>query len=323
MHTCPACGHQGHDDPEGDSVHLAADGAGADERAIKELARQERSAPPGLAKILKGLREQIRLERKGAQRVASSLGRIYRDLAAWLKDYLARTAGDSVAERAARAGISLDVISAALEELGLGDLRGEVFSIQADAAVNAVKVAEASGVAPGTDVAAITALAQAANARTMLRFWQRDVIESANDLITNGLLGSLSGETLDEATDRIAKQLEISAGKAKTQARTAMAGFSRAVSATQAAAVGATHFYYGGPQDPLTRRFCEVLVRKVITREQLSRLNNGQNLPVANYAGGNNCRHSVAAISEVLAQGLGLDFATDEDIETANRVARR
>lgn len=80
---------------------------------------------------------------------------------------------------------------------------------------------------------------------------------------------------------------------------------------------------YVGPDDAKTRPFCDALVARAFTAEQLARADNGQTAgPVRIDCGGYRCRHSVIAVDAADVGDLGLTAGTDEDISRANRAAR-
>jgi hypothetical protein len=317
MGSCPHCGGAGHTR----SANLADGGGDADAQAIAELTEQARTAPPELAAMIRAARDQLRLERRGAGLVGARLARIYKVLVEAIRSHLARFPGDSVSERWLRAQINADWLGRALGQAGLNQLILDVERIQVDLAVAAKAAVEAGGaVAPGLDLAPVMRLAQM---QSMELYWRRDVVQAVSDTIEQGLVGSMIGETLDEATARVARDLNKKVSKAKTDARTALSSFSRAVSSATGALIGAQFYRWGGPNDPLARGFCRALVGKVISREQMGRLDNAQGLPIETGAGGYNCRHAAQPISETIARAMDLPFATDEDIAAANAAARK
>lgn len=320
MHTCPACGHH----PAAD-VDLAADGADGDERAIEELTRRaQQASTPELTQILRGVRDQLKLERKGARRVADSLKRIIRGVLDWVRETLDRAPGAALGDRVINASRTLDTLAAAILEAGLGDLMAEVQAIQAQITRAAWETAQAGGtIAPGIDIAAQAALLTTSNLKTLGRYFERDVVQAIVDNVTDGLESSVIGETLDEAIQRISRSLEVTERRAKNMARTQFASFSRSVTASMAAAIDADLFFYGGPKDGLTRDFCLPLAGKTITADQLRRLDNGQGLPVVTDAGGNNCRHGLVPIMAAVAEAAGIPAATEDDINAANQGGRR
>lgn len=106
----------------------------------------------------------------------------------------------------------------------------------------------------------------------------------------------------------------------KTEIDTGVATFRRAVNMQKAADVGASWFLYFGPKpDKVIREFCEKVItgtlegfersQPIYTREEISRMDNGQGMSVATAGGGYNCRHSWEVILDADAQSLlGKDY---------------
>ena len=82
---------------------------------------------------------------------------------------------------------------------------------------------------------------------------------------------------------------------------------------------------YLGPDDRLTRPFCDVLVGKAFTQTELDKANNGvKGRPFRHNHGGYRCRHRLVGVTndpEVLA-ALGLERGTPADVSRANAAAR-
>lgn len=111
---------------------------------------------------------------------------------------------------------------------------------------------------------------------------------------------------LDGTTETLESQLE-------TELNTMLSSFSQTVSNERAKELGLELFVYIGPEDKITRDFCEaVLTEKdppIYTREEIDALNDhpdhDSDLDVFTYRGGYNCRHRWVAISEEKAKELG------------------
>lgn len=94
----------------------------------------------------------------------------------------------------------------------------------------------------------------------------------------------------------------------RTELNTAVMAFNRTVTAKKAEELGIELFLYVGPDDRITRPFCDKLLNKnppIYTRSEISALNNGQGLDVFTYGGGYNCRHHWRALTEDKAKELG------------------
>lgn len=102
--------------------------------------------------------------------------------------------------------------------------------------------------------------------------------------------GDTSGlaDRADVLTDRVG-------GAVATELTTMSQGFSRAVSAAKASELGIDSFEYEGPDDKITRPFCQRTLEgrnpPIYTRSEIEAMSNGQDLPVMTYGGGYNCRH--------------------------------
>jgi hypothetical protein len=107
--------------------------------------------------------------------------------------------------------------------------------------------------------------------------------------------------------------------QSETIANTALMGFDRTLSNRQAATAGIDTFIYLGPEDGLTRPFCQAVLDGeanaefgitpfdkdgLYTSEQIAEMDNGQGLPPAQFGGGYNCRHKFEAIDAQVAQEI-------------------
>lgn len=101
--------------------------------------------------------------------------------------------------------------------------------------------------------------------------------------------------------DRLASQLT-------TEINTSVSAFSRTVTQDQARELGLELFLYLGPDDDLTRPFCEETLKgnapgveprdvPIYTADEIARMDNEQGLDVSVYCGGYNCRHQWSALS--------------------------
>lgn len=97
---------------------------------------------------------------------------------------------------------------------------------------------------------------------------------------------------------------EATAANIQTELNTAVAGFSRSITQKKAKDLGFDLFIYLGPDDDVTRPFCEARVNKIWDTQQIATWDNGTNLPAAQYGGGYNCRHDLRPLSEERAKQL-------------------
>lgn len=108
---------------------------------------------------------------------------------------------------------------------------------------------------------------------------------------------------LDKSTGLLESQIT-------TEVDTLLSGFSRTVTANKAAEFGLNLFLYVGPDDKITRDFCQEVLDKdppIYSIEEIRALNDqaDSGLDVLIYGGGYNCRHQWAAISEEEAVAMG------------------
>jgi hypothetical protein len=102
--------------------------------------------------------------------------------------------------------------------------------------------------------------------------------------------------------------LETAEGKTfanlKTEINTTLMAYQRIVHQEKADKAGITKFLYIGPDDEVTRPFCQERVGGIFTQEEIDSWDNGQGLPANIYLGGYNCRHQLRPVSDELAQEL-------------------
>ena len=111
---------------------------------------------------------------------------------------------------------------------------------------------------------------------------------------------------LDGVTGVLESQLE-------TEVNTMLSSFSQTVSNNRAEELGFDLYIYIGPEDKITRDFCEsVLIEKsppIYSRKEIDDLNNhpdlDSGLDVFTYRGGYNCRHRWIGISKEDALAMG------------------
>lgn len=94
----------------------------------------------------------------------------------------------------------------------------------------------------------------------------------------------------------------------ETETQTLLAGFSRSVTVGKGKDLGFDLWLYVGPDDKVTRPFCDHLLQDdppIYTTEEIQGMDNEQGLPVFEYGGGYNCRHDWRPVSPELAQQMG------------------
>lgn len=93
-------------------------------------------------------------------------------------------------------------------------------------------------------------------------------------------------------------------GNLQTEIDTTLMAYQRILHFEKADKAGIDKFLYVGPDDEITRDFCQEHVGGIYTRDEIDAMDNGQGLPVALYAGGYNCRHHWRPVSDELAKEI-------------------
>ena len=172
------------------------------------------------------------------------------------------------------------------------------------------------------DVEALAAVIDAAR-RDAIDAFRTANLTTATDLVPLMREGYRL-ESLTELTTRLSERLQVSLGQAATEARTQTAVYARAISNAYADESGVPiGFAYGGPDDGLTRPFCEVCVGHWFSPELVRGLDNGVNgLPhPLDSGGGYNCRHQWLAVPQAVALRWGYGVATEATVAAANAAA--
>jgi hypothetical protein len=152
-----------------------------------------------------------------------------------------------------------------------------------------------------------------------------DATRAMRDAVSRGVL---TGGSLADVVAEVQDVLRVTSVQAQAAVDAAvMAVGRRAVMAAADAIEGDADlvYVYVGPKDAKNRPFCRTWVGKAATNPE--RLDNGQGLPVDDYCGGYNCRHSWAPtlVEDALAEGYRI-FDTsggrdDLDVTEALRLA--
>lgn len=126
----------------------------------------------------------------------------------------------------------------------------------------------------------------------------RDNLESMEDELFQGtmqaLTEALSSGTFDRSAiqERIVALTDAQQHHARTNSRLLVSGYNRVARLEMANSAGLQHALYYGQIASNTRPFCGLMVGKIMSREQIAALDNGQGLDVLTFCGGYNCIHS-------------------------------
>mgnify|MGYP001791907265 CR=1 FL=1 len=106
------------------------------------------------------------------------------------------------------------------------------------------------------------------------------------DVLTRSVIGRLPR---DQAYRAMAEAADRSVPRAKQLVHDGTMAFSRQVTALRTQDY--EWFAYAGPKDEATRTFCNRLVGKILSRQEIDELDNGQTPDVFLTGGGYRCRH--------------------------------
>ena len=158
----------------------------------------------------------------------------------------------------------------------------------------------------------------------------RSTIDRAAALrIRQGILSNMGRMSIAEVAQQIALEQSASVPMATTEARTRLAEADRFVNETtrQSLDPKGERFLlaYLGPDDRITRPFCDHLVNKAFTVEDFNKARNSQTATHPRISGGGyNCRHDVRAVinDDKVLSDLRLQRGTLSDIKKANASAK-
>lgn len=244
-----------------------------------------------------------------ADRASSDLLALERRLLAQIRRLLANLdtkRGSSVLERdqqaLATASQVRQQIVRVLEERGI---RG-VFDIAVERTLEA-----SEAIAKAKEVPIVTS-AKAAIDR-IVRGQTADILDvfgvAANDMRQAVNTATTMGGTLADLNEVVAQRLNTSIVRAQAAVDSAVMAAGRVTLMDGAAATGLDYvFVYIGPRDGKTRPFCKQLLGRAFTSSAMSRLNNGAGLPVREYCGGYQCRHSWSPMVRAEARRDGIEI---------------
>lgn len=123
------------------------------------------------------------------------------------------------------------------------------------------------------------------------------------------VVGANSNAPIAELVQELADSAAVTLNQAVVEAQTQLMAFHRDSIATESQDAGIDLYTYDGPEDGITRPFCDPLVGKIVTLQDLDEMDNGDSSPkpVSRYLGGYRCRHSLSPVSLEEAQALYAD----------------
>jgi hypothetical protein len=286
----------------------------ADKRAVADLTSQAKSLEGDRAKLIRARRDQLQAEISAEQSFKRALSSSRRELVTLLQ--MATASSDPELLLSLNNEQLLDFILKG----GMGSAVDEYIESQGKIRSAVEKAFQV--IAPEFSFDAIPQLEMIETQAVTQVF--EDVILPDTQSAIRSALTSLALEVPPEIImSELEERLRRSEGRQLTEVKTSISQYGRSITAAAAAAADLDHYLYTGPLDGVTRGFCKALVDKVVTSEQMRKLNNGQGLNVMTSCGGYNCRHTWSPVSEGFIESAKLDLATAADITRANARGRR
>lgn len=286
----------------------------ADKRAVADLTQQAKGLSGDQAKLIRARRDQLKAEISAEQSFGRALSASRRDLVTLLQ--MAAVSSDPQLLLSFNNEQLLDFILRG----GMGAAVDEYVESQGkikDAVERAFNVIE-----PGFSFDDLPQLEQI-QTQAVTQVFEDVILPDTQSAIRSALTSLALEVPIEIVASELEERLKRSEGRQLTEVKTRISQYGRSITAAAAAAAELDHYLYTGPLDGLTRPFCKALIGKVVTSEQMRKLNNGQGLNVMTSCGGYNCRHTWSPVSEGFIQSADLDEATTADITRANARGRR
>jgi len=257
-----------------------------DQLAIADLNAQVKRAPKSLQGLIRARRDQLKAEAMAVSSMRRSLS-------------IANQALIDALERAYFTGVSPALLDISREELasfilenGLGVALEGFSNSQSKILESVLSVIRESD--PTFKLDRLPSITSIQN-RTIKAVFEDVIIPDTNKALRFALNNLVYSDDIGSTIDSLSQQLNRSTGRQLTEVRTQLGIMGRQATADAGEVAGLNLFYYSGPLDGLTRKFCIPLVDKVLSKTQINQLNNKSGLGSALRSGGGyNCRHSLA-----------------------------
>lgn len=287
---------------------------------------------PKRRRISELLREGLAAEEAAAEALAQELEEFV--TGSGVDAILARLGSDLVDDQARAALMALsmadvvdELVAAGIDDVwestaiaALPELRRVSVAVLESVGIEGASLLDAEGMA-----ATLTALEDHLDEA----FWRLGIVTPVAGKLLDGLSSTLRMETIEDVAERLRGQ-GYRWDHANTEARNALAYYSNFVNdklIDEADPTGEEMLIaYQGPDDRLTRPFCDQLVGKAFLREDLDKADNGvKGLPYQHNHGGHKCRHREVGVpnDDDLLEALGYTRGTLADVRRANAAARR
>ena len=254
-----------------------------------------------------------------------------------------RRTGRTNFERILQSVSGPDAVSAVVMAAGIEDIEDFVDASGAGAAREKVReavarlagLAEKSLIAQGVaaegvlDTVAAEALIGSYVENTLDEALKATIDKQAATKIRQGIIANMGQMSISEMAQQIGEEQKISVNRAATEARTQLAAADRFVNSVTMKSVDPSGkkmlLAYFGPDDRITRPFCDELVGKAFKVQDFDKLRNNQTAAHPRVMGGGwNCRHDVRAVidDDKFLKALGLKRGTMKDVTNANERAK-
>lgn len=209
-----------------------------------------------------------------------------------------------------QAAAALGQLETALIDAGLGDELKALRAIYGTELREIKRTFAAAGIAEtdifaGVDSAVINALIDADFEKVTKNLSAH--VSDVKAVLTRSVLSVdnvPTGKLIAGENERLSRYLN-------TEIDTMYSAFTRTVTAKKADDLGFELMRYLGPDDKITRKFCQQTLHgapnAIYRIEDIKKLNNGQGLDVLTYGGGYNCRHQWRPITLERAKELGFN----------------
>ena len=294
---------------------LLAERVDADEKAIQDLQRQLKDQPKQLADITKAKIKELKAEKKTADQFGVVYSRSSKKLLKQLDELLKQT------DPAVLLDLQKDQLVDLILQGGFAESI-EDFIDQQDKLLQSINES-LNVVDPTWTPLFIENEVNALKTLTVQNVFDDIVVPAVSKNVRDSLLSMVVDTPKDQAMSNLAQSLQRGAGTLTTEVRTKISQFGRSVNMIAADAVGMDLYLYTGPKDGITRNFCKPLINKVVSKDQMSKLNNNQGLSVRSSGGGYNCRHSWSPVTSNFVELANLKLATSKDISDANTGAKK
>tara|TARA_R100001463_G_scaffold50182_2_gene100274 strand:+ start:5653 stop:6573 length:921 start_codon:yes stop_codon:yes gene_type:complete len=294
---------------------LLAERVDADEKAIQDLQRQLKDQPKQLADITKAKIKELKAEKKTADQFGMVYSRSSKKLLKQLDELLKQT------DPAVLLDLQKDQLVDLILQGGFAESI-EDFIDQQDKLLQSINES-LNVVDPTWTPLFIENEVNALKTLTVQNVFDDIVVPAVSKNVRDSLLSMVVDTPKDQAMSNLAQSLQRGAGTLTTEVRTKISQFGRSVNMIAADAVGMDLYLYTGPKDGITRNFCRPLINKVVSKDQMSKLNNNQGLSVRSSGGGYNCRHSWSPVTSNFVELANLKLATSKDISDANTGAKK